>query len=146
MKPLWVIGGVVCWGGSGGRAVVSGWWARFDGRRWRWCDGVRFGEPGRSRVVEADEVVAFVLVEAVLPEEFEGFVPDAAHAEVEHAGAEVVGNVGQIIFGHCFHNLFMIYGLRLSVLRFWFRRVHANIFGFMVAGRVGHLRGDPQKR
>jgi hypothetical protein len=49
-------------------------------------------------VVEPDEFVPFVLGEAVVVEEIEGVAPVAVDAEVEHAHAEVVGDVGEIVF------------------------------------------------
>ena len=49
-------------------------------------------------VVEPDEFVPFVLGEAVLVEEIETVMPLAMEAEVENAHAEVVWNVGQVMF------------------------------------------------
>ena len=48
--------------------------------------------------MEPDEFVPFVLGEAVLVQEIEGVVPLAVDAEVEDAHAEVVGDVGQVMF------------------------------------------------
>ena len=50
-------------------------------------------------VVEPDDFPPFVLSEAVLVQEIEGVVPLAMDAEVEDTHAEVVGNVGQVMFG-----------------------------------------------
>ena len=49
-------------------------------------------------VVEPDEFVPFVLGEAVLVQEIESVVPLAVDAEVEDSHAEVVGNVGEVMF------------------------------------------------
>ena len=49
--------------------------------------------------MEPDEFVPFVLGEPVLMQEIEGVVPLAMDAKVEDAHAELVGNVGKVVFG-----------------------------------------------
>ena len=86
------------------------------------------GEEGGSPTVEVDEVVLVVMVNAVLGKEFEAFVPEALEAEVEHAAAKVVGNVSEVIFRMCSHNLFTICDLRFMRPAGFVRRIHAHFW------------------
>ena len=144
-----------------GGSVVDGAWIVVYRRRngvnacvRDWCGVWRGGftggelirQAGRSPTVEVDEVVAVVMVEAVLLEDFECVVPEAVDAEVEDTVAEMAAHVREVIFGCFVHNLFMVFDFCFARHCCFTDRFHAFIFGSSMTGRVGHLRGDPQKR
>jgi len=85
----------------GGGLVVAGvfeaWGARFGVGQWR---GGRWGSVGGGGpVVEVVEVVDGVVREAFVVEEVAGVVPAAGVTEVEGLATEVLGDLGEVVFG-----------------------------------------------
>jgi len=57
------------------------------------------GEGGRSPVIEAEQVVVGIMVDAVHAEEFECVVVKPPGTEIEDTRAEVMGNVCEVVLG-----------------------------------------------
>ena len=73
-------------------------------------DGLR--QKGGRPVIEVNEVVAVVMVDTVLLKEFEAFVPESFEAEIQHAAAQVLRNIGEKVLGMlwCLSCSFHIFG------------------------------------
>jgi hypothetical protein len=91
----------------------------------------RFFEDGGSPVVKVVHVVERVVSEAVFMEEIAGIAPAAGIAEVECLATELLGDVGEEVFG-------MALGLGFNV--------HKSCFWISVACWVGQIRGYPSKK